>query len=73
MTPPKRWPTDADVARIQSISLCEEGIRIVKECVDRDLSLIDILKRLVKVIDILRQIQRVLRSVGPREPHPFNE
>lgn len=68
MTVPRRWPNNAEDARIDSIALCEKAVGILKESCDRDLSDMDILRRLIKVVDLLRQTQAILRSVGPRAP-----
>lgn len=73
MTPPKRWPNDCDFARTQSISLLDDAISTIKEIGDRDLSILDIMRRLIKVVDILRQVQTMLRKVGPREPSLLQE
>ena len=73
MTPPKRWPNDCDFARTQSIALCNDAIEIIKEISNRDLSILDIMRRLIRVVDILRQVQTILRKVGPREPSLLKE
>lgn len=66
MTPTKRWPNNAEWARTDSIARLEKEIGSLVEIVDKDLTQIEMLRRLGKTIDGLRQVQNWLREAGNR-------
>ena len=64
MTPRKRWPNEAEWAREDAIAILEKVVGSLIEVVDKDLTQIEIMKRLAKAVNALRQVQQRLRDVG---------
>jgi hypothetical protein len=64
-TPPKRWPNNAEWARLDSIHLANQGRKDLLNALDG----IDnpvILRRIAKAIDTFTEIETKLISVGPK-------
>ena len=67
MTPSKRWPNNAEWARADSIARLEREIGALVDIVNRDdLNRLEEMRKMVNVIDGLRQVQTWLRTAGDR-------
>ena len=66
MTPQKRWPNEADWARLDAISAIDRVIGQLIEIADRDLVEKEGLRKMLKSVNDLREAQTGLRKVGPR-------
>jgi hypothetical protein len=65
-TQPKRWPTNAEWARTDCISLARKGGNDLLETVDT-ISDLALLRRITRAIEKFREIERRLAAVGPRD------
>lgn len=67
MTPPKKWPKNAEWARLDGIALALEIQEILRPVRDETetMSISEIVRRTGQAIDCLHELQRKLRSVGP--------
>ena len=67
MTKAKRWPTNAEWARLDGIALAEQGADIVRPLRDRceEMSSLEIVRRSGQAIDNYQRIAKLLRAVGP--------
>jgi hypothetical protein len=64
-TPAKRWPTNAEWARMDCITLARQGRKRLLEELER----VDdpaLLRRMAKAIESFREIESKLTAVGPK-------
>jgi hypothetical protein len=64
-TKAKRWPNNADWARLDCISLARQSRRLLTETLD-DVDNPELLRRMARVMEALREIEIKLNSVGSR-------
>lgn len=65
-TPKKKWPHEADWARVDSIALARTGRTLLVEMVD-EVNDATVLRRIVRAVDIYREIEAKLQAVGAKE------
>jgi hypothetical protein len=63
-TPAKRWPTNAEWARTDAISLARRGRRALVEELDH-VSDVGLLRAMARTIEVFNEIERALSEVGP--------
>jgi hypothetical protein len=64
-TPKKKWPHNCDWARMDCISLARQSRKLLTETLD-DIDNPEILRRMARVMEALREIETKLNSVGSR-------
>jgi hypothetical protein len=64
-TPAKKWPHNADWARLDSIAAARKGRQMLSDCLEEtnDPAL---LRRMARAIEAFREIESKLLSVGPK-------
>jgi hypothetical protein len=67
MTPPKRWPTDAEWAREDGVSGCRKIQELVDAIMDElyELTQTELLRRLSVIRRKAQEMERSLLAVGP--------
>ncbi len=64
-TPPKRWPNNADQARMDCIACARHGRKMLLDELDNETNP-TILRQMAKALEDFRKIETSLLSVGPK-------
>jgi hypothetical protein len=64
-TPAKRWPTNAEWARMDALAQAGQGRRLLLAELDR-IEDIGLMRRIAKAIEKFSDIERTLGAVGPQ-------
>lgn len=65
MTPPKKWPENAEWARLDSITLARNGRKVLEDSLD-ETNNPTLLRQMAKAIGAFREIESKLLAVGPK-------